>query len=254
MNPRTLAELMRRVAAGETAPEDAALALQHLPYEEIVDARIDHHRELRTGAAEAVYAPGKTPEQVRDATLALVAHGSAAVFVTRADAEQAAVVTAAVPGARFDPRNGLIVAREASGDSVVEGTVAVVAAGTSDLPVADEAAATTSAMGMHVERITDVGVAGIQRVLDARERLTAVDCVIVVAGMEGALPSVISGLVGTPVIAVPTSIGYGAAFDGMAALLGMLSACAPGVATVNIDNGFGAAHIAQRICRTRGSS
>lgn len=253
MDPRTLTELLRRVAAGETTPEAAALDLQHLPYEELADARIDHHRELRTGQAEAVYAPGKTIEQVRDTVAALLGHGSAALFVTRATAEQAAVVAQVAPSATFDERNGLIVVRPASGETVVSGSVAVVAAGTSDLPVADEAAATLTAMGLQVDRITDVGVAGIQRVLDERTRLAAADVVIVVAGMEGALPSVVSGLVGTPVIAVPTSVGYGASFEGMASLLGMLSSCAPGVAVVNIDNGFGAAHVAARMCAKAGS-
>ncbi len=249
MDPRTLSELLERVAQGELSADDAASQLQHLPYELLADSRIDHHRELRTGRSEAVYGPGKTPDQVREAVRSLATHAGGPVFVTRATSEQFSAAKTVAPEATYDDRSGLVVVARATGDPP-PGTVAVVSAGTSDQPVAEEAALTCEAMGLKVHRIGDVGVAGIQRVLDVRDDIEAADCVIVVAGMEGALPSVVSGLTSRPVVAVPTSVGYGAAFEGITALLAMLSGCAPGVAVVNIDNGFGAAHIADRIIRT----
>jgi pyridinium-3,5-biscarboxylic acid mononucleotide synthase len=214
--------------------------------EELADARVDHHRERRTGQAEAIYGPGKTPEQVAAIAAELAASPGGALFLTRASAEQAAAALEAVPGARWSERARIVVLRESErpGDAPL---IAVVAAGTSDLPVADEAATTAEAMGLRVQRITDVGVAGVHRILAHRDDLREADCVIVVAGMEGALPSVVAGLTPRPVIAVPTSIGYGASFEGIAALLGMLSSCSPGITVVNIDNGFGAAQAAHRI-------
>ncbi len=249
MDPRTLSELLDRVAQGELSADDAAAQLQHLPYEVLADSRIDHDRELRTGQSEAVYGPGKTPDQVRDAVRSLVRHAGGALFLTRATPEQFAAALDAAPEATYDERSGLVVVARVPGDEPL-GTVAVVSAGTSDLPVAEEAALTCEALALKVHRIADVGVAGIQRVLDVRDDIEAADCVIVVAGMEGALPSVVSGLTSRPVVAVPTNVGYGAAFEGVTALLAMLSGCAPGVAVVNIDNGFGAAHVAHRIVRT----
>lgn len=256
VDERALAELLDEVAAGAIGTGDALDRLRDLPYESLEDLRLDHHRELRTGAAEAVFAPGKTPRQVVDAARALAAHASGAVLVTRADAPRAQAVMDAFPDAIHDPRSGLIVVRPAPRtlDADALGQIVVVAAGTSDLPVAEEAALTGQALGHEVERITDVGVAGVHRVLEHRAAFDAADTVIVVAGMEGALPSVIGGLTSSPVVAVPTSVGYGASFEGLAALLGMLSSCAPGIAVVNIDNGFGAAQVAHRIVRTSQTS
>jgi len=249
VDERHLAELLDDVAAGRLSVPEAVDGLRSLPFEAVPDAKVDHHRELRTGQAEAIYGPGKTPAQIRDIARALCAQASGAVLLTRADAEQAAAALEAVPDATYDPRSGLVVlqrAPRADGRSV-----AVVAAGTSDLPVAEEAAGTAGALGLDVTRVEDVGVAGVHRVLAHRADLEAADCVIVVAGMEGALPSVVAGLTSRPVVAVPTSVGYGASFEGLAALLGMMSSCAPGVAVVNIDNGFGAALVAHRILRAR---
>lgn len=246
MDERSLAELLDRVASGRTSIDQALGDLRDLPYEDVADARIDHHRELRTGQVEAVYGPGKTPEQVRDAVRALTAKATGAVLVTKATPEQHRAVLEAVPAATFQERARLIVAKPADVSSPL-GTVAVVTAGTSDLPVAEEAAITAEALGLSVKRIHDVGVAGIHRALARRGEFRAADCVVVVAGMDGALPSVVAGLTSRPVVAVPTSVGYGAAFDGLAALLSMLNSCAPGVSVVNIDNGFGAAQVAHRI-------
>jgi NCAIR mutase (PurE)-related protein len=253
VDERTLSELLDDVAEGRLPIEGALERLRDLPYESIDGARLDHHRELRTGAAEAVYAPGKSTEQVVAAADALAARTTGAVFVTRATAEQAAAVLSRTPGAVHHARSGLVVVRAAASarDSGDAASVCVLSAGTSDAPVADEAARTAEALGMRVVEIDDVGVAGIHRVLEHRRLLESVDCVIVVAGMEGALPSVVGGLTPRPVVAVPTSVGYGASFRGLAALLGMLSSCSPGVAVVNIDNGFGAAQVADRIARTR---
>jgi len=246
VDERALAALLDDVASGRTEVETAIERLRRLPFETVSDARLDHHRELRTGQAEAVYAPGKTLEQVRDAALALAEQASGAVFVTKATPEQFHSVLEVLPDATYRPRSGLIVTRAAAADTAL-GRVVIVAAGTSDLPFADEAAETAEAIGLDVARVTDVGVAGLQRVLGAVPELERADVVVVVAGMDGALPSVVAGLIGRPVIAVPTSIGYGASFDGLAALLAMLNACAPGVTVVNIDNGFGAALAAHRI-------
>lgn len=251
MDPNTLTELLRRVAEGERSVQDAVSDLQHLPYEALLEseALVDHHRELRTGAVEAVYAPGKTLGQVQATARALTERATGAVFVTRATPEQAAAVAEVCAGSTYDERSRLVVVRRATLPEPLA-VVAVVSAGTSDQPVAEEAAQTADALGMDVLRVADVGVAGLPRLLEARPVIEAADCVIVVAGMEGALPSVISGMTSRPIIGVPTSVGYGAAFEGMAALLAMLTGCAPGVAVVNIDNGFGAAQVAHRIAHT----
>ncbi len=248
MDERHLADLLDRVASGTISVDRALEDLRTPALEHPADATLDHHRELRTGQAEAVYAPGKTPEQVREAATALVAHASGAVFATKATPEQFHALMAAVPDATYHPRSRLIVARRTEEESSL-GTASVLAAGTADLPVADEAAETAEALGLGVSRITDVGVAGIHRVLQRRADIEGNDVAIVVAGMDGALPTVVAGLTSRPVIAVPTSVGYGASFDGLAALLTMLNACAPGVSVVNIDNGFGAALVAHRILR-----
>jgi NCAIR mutase (PurE)-related protein len=214
----------------------------------LAETTIDLDRELRTGQAEAVFAEGKTPAQVRDATAAIVARTTGAVFATRATPQQYHAVLEAVPDATYAPRSRLIVAKRAVVDPPL-GSVAIVSAGTSDLAVADEAAQTAEALGLSTSRLTDVGVAGVHRVIDRARDVEAADVAIVVAGMDGALPTVVAGLTSRAVIAVPTSVGYGAAFDGLAALLTMLNSCAPGVSVVNIDNGFGAALVAHRIVR-----
>ena len=242
-----LARLLDEVASGGTSVPDAVEALRGLPFEDVPDAKVDHHRELRTGHPEAIYGPGKTPEQVRDIAGALAAEATGAVFVTRATPEQAAAAAQAAPGAIFHERARLVVVKSAA--DRVDAVVAVVAAGTADLPVAEEAAVALEAAGVEVRRVVDVGVAGVHRLLAHRVELEEVDCCVVVAGMEGALPSVVAGLTSTPVVAVPTSVGYGASFEGLAALLAMLSSCAPGVCVVNIDGGFSGAQVAYRIVR-----
>jgi pyridinium-3,5-biscarboxylic acid mononucleotide synthase len=210
-------------------------------------ARLDTDRLERTGDAEVVYGAGKTPAQVIELLRTLHAtHPSHAVLATRLTVEAQEAVAAALPTAVVDPVGRTAVLGE---PPVRRGTVAVVAAGTSDAPVAAEAATTARVFGAEVDVVNDVGVAGLHRVMGVRERLDAADCLIVVAGMEGALPSVIGGLVGVPLVAVPTSVGYGASFGGVAALLGMLNSCAPGVTVVNIDNGFGAGVFAARVAR-----
>jgi pyridinium-3,5-biscarboxylic acid mononucleotide synthase len=210
-------------------------------------ARLDTDRLERTGDAEVVYGAGKTPEQVVELLKTLhETHPGNAVLATRLSEEAQAAVTAALPNAVVDPVGRTAVLGVAP---VLRGTVAVVAAGTSDAPVAAEAATTVGVFGANVDFITDVGVAGLHRIMSVRERLAAADCLIVVAGMEGALPSVVGGLVGVPLVAVPTSVGYGASFGGVAALLAMLNSCAPGVTVVNIDNGFGAGVFAARVAR-----
>jgi len=210
-------------------------------------ARLDTDRLERTGDAEVVYGAGKTPPQIVELLRTLHAtHPGRAVLATRLAPEAQEAVRAALPDAVVDPVGRTAVLGE---PPVLRGTVAVVSAGTSDGPVAAEAATTVRVFGAGVDLITDVGVAGLHRVMGVRERLDAADCLIVVAGMEGALPSVVGGLVGVPLVAVPTSVGYGASFGGVAALLAMLNSCAPGVTVVNIDNGFGAGVFAARVAR-----
>jgi pyridinium-3,5-biscarboxylic acid mononucleotide synthase len=249
MNESQLRTLLDRVASGET---DAATAQQHLldvlrarPYDNLGFARVDHHRAIRQGFPEVILGLGKTPAQIAAIAAEIVGHGST-LLVTRADAAAYAAVRAVVPAAAYYPDASIIAFRQQD-IAPGHGTILIAAAGTSDLFVAEEAARTAELMGNIVERMYDVGVAGLHRVLGERARLEAARVVIVVAGMEGALPSVVSGLVRVPVIAVPTSIGYGASFGGLAALLGMLNSCASGVSVVNIDNGFGAANIASLI-------
>lgn len=207
-------------------------------------ARLDHRRPERTSEPEVVFGEGKSPHTVAHLLRELLEHSAGPVLATRCSPEHAA----ALPGAHYDGTSRLLVARPAPLDRSL-GTVVVACAGTSDLPVAHEAVGTLSAFGVPGDLVADVGVAGVHRVLEESERLRSAAVVIVVAGMEGALPSVVAGLTSAPVVAVPTSIGYGAAFDGLAALLGMLTSCAPGISVVNIDNGFGAAVVARRILR-----
>ena len=210
----------------------------------------DVARQERTGQPEVIYGPGKSPHQVLEVAHALLDAGVRPILLTRPTSEQVDAILGEEPEAIHHERATVVVIRAAAADAAA-GRIAVVSAGTSDLPVADEAAVVAEAFGLAVERITDVGVAGVHRVIERVPTLERMDCVIVVAGMEGALPSVVAGLIPTPVIAVPTSVGYGASFEGLAALLGMLSSCVPGVLTVNIDNGLGAAMAAHRIVGRR---
>ena len=249
MNPKDLEDLLRGVRDGAVSPESAAERLKNLPFEDLEFAKVDHHRALRRGFPEVVYGGGKAKEQVAAIVDRIAAQGQN-VLVTRASAEIHAAVAAKHPDARYH-ETARCVLLEVRDTPPLPGRVAVVCAGTSDLPVAEEAAVTAEFHGAAVERIHDVGVAGLHRLLAHGPALREAHVVIVVAGMEGALPSVVGGLVDAPVIAVPTSIGYGASFQGLAALLSMLNSCASGVAVVNIDNGFGAGYLASVILRKR---
>jgi len=246
---KQLKDLLERVASGALDPDTARAqlleAFRASPFEDLGFARVDHHRAVRQGFPEVILGLGKTPAQVAAIAAEIVGHGST-LIVTRATEAAFEAVRGVVPDATYY-RDASIIALRQQDVTPGKGTILVAAAGTSDLPVAEEAARTAELMGNDVSRLYDVGVAGIHRLLGERERLAAARVVIVVAGMEGALPSVVSGLVGVPVIAVPTSIGYGASFGGLAALLGMLNSCASGVSVVNIDNGFGAASVASLI-------
>lgn len=248
MSPETLRALLGEVAAGELSPELALERLKSLPFSDLPFARVDHHRALRCGAPEVIFGEGKTPEQVAAIAEAITSREQS-LLVTRASPVAAEAVKAVVADAAYDPLGRTIFARRGAAPPVPPRPVLVVSAGTSDLPVAEEARVTAEALGSRVEALRDVGVAGIHRILSESERLQQAGVVIVVAGMEGALPSVVGGLVSCPCIAVPTSVGYGAAFGGLAALLGMLNSCAPGVTVVNIDNGFGAGYAAAQINR-----
>jgi pyridinium-3,5-biscarboxylic acid mononucleotide synthase len=247
VTPDALHALLSGVAGGGVAVEDALARLSRAPVEDLDFARLDHHRALRLGFPEVAFGQGKTPEQLVEIGRRIAARGDA-FLATRVAPDAAGALRAALPGIAVNPvgRTAFLAAAQPA-ERRVRGTVLVVTAGTSDLPVAEEAAECAAAFGNPVERLTDVGVAGIHRILSAQETLRGAAVVIVVAGMEGALPSVVGGLVAAPVIAVPTSVGYGAAFGGVAALLGMLNSCASGVTVVNIDNGFGAAAAAARI-------
>jgi hypothetical protein len=225
--------------------------LRDLPYEDLGFARVDHHRALRQGIPEVVFAQGKTREQIVEIAARLAQSGTA-VIVSRLSPEDAEAVAERVAGFRYSAA-GRLGWRPALGRRRPLGRVAVVSAGTADLPVAEEAAVTAECAGCRVERLYDVGVAGLHRMFGEARRLRAAEVVIVVAGMEGALPSVVGGWLAQPVIAVPTSVGYGASFGGLAALLAMLNSCAAGITVVNIDNGFGAAIAAVRILRRRSS-
>src|SRR5262245_53415900 len=241
-----LAELLRAFARGETTLEDALDRLRTLPYEDLGFARLDHHRALRNGFGEVVFGAGKSPDELV-AIVQRLADASGRVLVTRLDPDAAAVLVREVPGMTFHPRARIAVRSDRAPAAIAAGPILVVAAGTADLPVAEEAALTAEFLGARVECLFDVGVAGLHRLLAEQARLGSAAVVVVVAGMEGALPSVVGGLVAAPVIAVPTSVGYGASFGGVAALLSMLNSCAAGVVVVNIDNGFGAAAAAVRI-------
>ncbi len=240
MDGRKVRDLLESVRSGATRVEDALEALRTFPSQDLGFAVVDHHRSLRLGFPEVVLGMAKTAEQVLAISQEIVRAGSN-LLVTRLDEAKATVVAPALPGAVYDPLAHTLVVRQHEPELRGRGPIAIVCAGTSDLGVAQEAATTAELMGNEVVRLNDVGVAGIHRLLGRRDVLDRATVVIVVAGMEGALPSVVGGLVGRPVIAVPTSVGYGASFHGLAALLGMLNSCAAGVTVVNIDNGFGAA-------------
>ncbi len=233
--------------AGKILPDDAVEKLRHYPFEDLGFAKVDHHRSLRAGMPEVVFGQGKTPAQVAAIFKRLSLHGKN-VLATRTNNEQFRAVKKVVCSAKFEDAARAIVLRR---DRKIygKGLITVISAGTSDMPVAEEAVVTAELMGNEVERIYDVGVAGLHRLLAHRRTIIKARVVIVCAGMEGALPSVVGGMVGVPVIAVPTSVGYGAAFQGLAALLGMMNSCASNVSVVNIDNGFGAGYVASMINR-----
>jgi pyridinium-3,5-biscarboxylic acid mononucleotide synthase len=247
LNAESIRKLFEQVRKGKLAPDEAVDRLRHLPFEDLGFAKVDHHRSLRAGMPEVIFGQGKTPAHVAGIFSRLAQHDGN-VLVTRADEKQFAAVKKKNRRAEYRDLARTIVLQR---DSTIygRGTIAVVSAGTSDIPVAEEALVTAELMGNTVQHFYDVGVAGIHRLLANREALTQARVVIVCAGMEGALPSVVGGLVGVPVIAVPTSVGYGASLKGIAALLGMLNSCASNVSVVNIDNGFGAGYVASLINR-----
>ena len=248
MNPDRLCRLLDQVAKGELTADAALEECRSLPFEDLGFAKIDHHRPLRSGLPEIVFGEGKSAEQLIEIARCLrdAGHG---VLITRLAADKAAVVVEAVRDLTYLPEARVAVLPAPQAEPVGRGVILVLAAGTSDLPVAEEAALTAEFLGNRVERVYDVGVAGIHRLFAHAAQIRSAGVLIVVAGMEGALPSVVAGLVDKPVIAVPTSVGYGASFGGLAALLAMLNSCAAGVTVVNIDNGFGAGAAASLINR-----
>ena len=247
MNSESIRKLFDDVRRGKLTPDDAVARLRHLPFEDLGFAKVDHHRAIRVGMPEVIFGERKTPAHLAQIFAKLAKQGGN-VLATRSDEKQFAAVKKKVRTAEYRELARAIVLQRDS-KQYGKGTVAVVSAGTSDIPVAEEAVVTAEIMGNAVEHFYDVGVAGIHRLLANREALTRARVVIVCAGMEGALPSVVGGLVGVPVIAVPTSVGYGASFKGLTALLGMLNSCASNVSVVNIDNGFGAGYVASLINR-----
>lgn len=245
MDEPTLRQLLDDVRTGALAPDDAVARLRRLPFADLGFARVDHHRALRQGLAEAVYAPGKTPVHCAEIVAELLAQpGASPILLTRADDTQAAAALERNPGGE---RRGRTLSWRPAPER--PGRILVVTAGTADLPVAEECVATLTAHGFRPTLLADCGVAGVHRLLATVDDLAEADAVVVVAGMEGALPSVVGGIAAAPVVAVPTSAGYGASFEGITALLGMLSSCAAGVTVVGIDNGFGAACAVARILR-----
>jgi NCAIR mutase (PurE)-related protein len=240
-----LEEILRRVQSGRLSPEKALQSLRGYPYEDLGFAKVDHHREILKGHPEIIFGLGKTPDQIVRIGREIIKMGSN-LLITRVEADTYARLRNRLKGTAYNPAARTVTLVK-SPPPAGRGRIAVVTAGTSDIPVAEEAAVTSEVFGNETDRIYDVGVAGLHRLLDQHDRLCGARVIITVAGMEGALPSVVAGLVDVPVIAVPTSIGYGASFNGLAALLAMLNACPGGVAVVNIDNGFGAAYMASLI-------
>ncbi|HZS26204.1 MAG TPA: nickel pincer cofactor biosynthesis protein LarB [Candidatus Angelobacter sp.] len=247
MDPSSLRKLMQQVRSGAVSPDDAVARLRHLPFEDLGFARVDHHRRLRSGMPEVIFSQGKTPTQVAKIFKSMAAQGGN-VLATKATSEHFRAVKKIIRKAEYRELARAIILQQDS-TNYGKGTVVIISAGTSDIPVAEEALATAEVMGNTVAHLYDVGVAGIHRLLAEREVLEKAQVIIVCAGMEGALPSVVGGLARVPVIAVPTSVGYGASFNGLAALLGMLNSCASNVSVVNIDNGFGAGYVASMINR-----
>jgi len=246
MTPERLREILRAVERGERTVDQAAEELRDLGFEELEFAKLDHHRAIRRGFPEVVFGPGKSVEQI--ATIAQkLGEGGHPVLVTKTTHEAFETVSGNSRNARWIESAQAIVIGAYEGETL--GRAAILSAGTSDISVAEEAAVTAELMGCRIDRVFDVGVAGLHRLLAHRESLTRSDVLVVVAGMDGALPSVVSGLTDAPVIAVPTSVGYGASFSGLAPLLTMLNGCSPGVTVVNIDNGFGAGYMAGILCR-----
>ena len=246
IDDRYLEQLLSQVQRGETEVGEALEKLRTLPFEDLGFAKVDHHRAIRTGFPEVVYAPGKTPEQLSRIAMK-ISETSSKLLITRAGGDAYEKVRKALPEARYSEVANVIVVDRSSGEDAPVPGVLTVAAGTSDLPVAEEAALTAELMGNSVERLWDVGIAGVHRLLENLPMLRQARVIVAVAGMEGALPGLIGGLVSAPVIAVPTSVGYGANFHGLSALLTMLNSCSPGIAVVNIDNGFGAGYMAGMI-------
>ena len=246
MNQETLTRLLSRVASGDVSVDDAKDKFKHLAFEDIGFAHIDHHRSLRKGFPEVIFGEGKTTAQIHG-ILDKMADREPVILVTRIDPEKAAPILEDFPQAAYFADARLLRIQNKTPEETGRGTILIVSAGTSDIPVASEAELTAAAMGNQVQTLFDVGVAGIHRLFAHREALAAASVIIVVAGMEGALPSVVAGMVKAPVIAVPTSIGYGTSFNGMTALLGMLNSCSSNIAVVNIDNGFGAGTMASAI-------
>jgi len=252
MDPAALERLLLEVQTGSVTPQQALRRLRDLPFEDIGFAKVDHHRALRRGFPEAIFGEGKTPAQVQG-IVGRILDRRQNVLVTRTSADVHALLLREHPGAVFHAAARCITIVSTPAEAL-PGRLGIVCAGTSDIPVAEEAAVAAEFYGAEVDRVHDVGVAGLQRLLNHADSLRQADVLIVVAGMEGALPSVVGGLTEAPLIAVPTSVGYGASFQGLAALLAMLNSCASGIAVVNIDNGFGAAHLAATIlrkCRAR---
>ena len=249
MDAASLHKLLQQVRKGSVTPDEAVARLRHMPFEDLGFARVDHHRRLRTGMPEVIFSSGKTPLQVARIFKSMAGHGGN-VLATKATAEHFRAVKKVVRRVDYNgPAQTIVLKQDPT--RYGKGTVVVISAGTSDIPVAEEALVTAQIMGNDVAHVYDVGVAGIHRLLASKKVLDHARVAIVCAGMEGALPSVVGGLIGVPVIAVPTSIGYGAAFKGLTALLGMLNSCASNVSVVNIDNGFGAGYVASLINRLK---
>ncbi len=245
MKKQAVLDILREVESGALSADDALTRLKLEPFEDMGFAKVDLHRELRQGVAEVIYGQGKTPEQIAAITGSLIRGGEEVVLITRISSEAAAYVGEKYR-INYDPRSKVGIVGEIP-EPDGKGTIVVATGGTTDIPVAEEAALTAECLGNKVKRLYDVGVSGIHRLLDHAEDIMTARCIVAVAGMEGALPSVIGGLADCPVIAVPTSVGYGAAFGGVAALLSMLNSCASGLSVVNIDNGFGAGDLASMI-------
>lgn len=248
MNEERIRELLENIRKDNVSVEDALEKLKHLPFEDIGLACIDHHRGLRRGVSEVIFGEGKEPEDIIAIMEKMINHGED-IMVTRLSVEKAEEILEVFPESEYHKKARILIHGNNQKEKSGKGTVVVVCAGTSDIPVAEEAAITARFMGDKVETIHDIGVAGLHRLLGNRDRLQNASVIIVVAGMEGALPSVVGGLVDVPVIAVPTSVGYGASFGGISALLGMLNSCSAGITVVNIDNGFGAGYAASVINR-----